>query len=167
MMTESALMPTSDEQWRPVVGWEALYEVSTHGQVRRDGSVLKAKVSGKSPYQYVNLCNGSLNVYSTIHRLVATAWLANPSYKPCVDHIDGVHTNNHISNLRWATRTENQQNKRSKRLFKGVSKHGNKWFAQIVIDGVQTHLATCDTPEEAYFIYCGAAVCYYGDFACG
>jgi len=156
-----------DEEWRSVVDWETLYEVSNYGRVRRDGKLLKLKMSGTTPYHYVNLCNGSLSIYKTVHRLVATAWLPNPSYKPCVDHIDGNHINNHISNLRWATRSENQQNKRSKKLFKGVIIHRGKWQAQIMIDGIQSYLGVCDTPEEAYFVYCGAATFYYGDFACG
>ena len=45
-----------------------------------------------------------------IHRLLALAYIPNPNNKPYVDHIDQNKTNNNLSNLRWATCSENQQN---------------------------------------------------------
>jgi len=34
-----------------------------------------------------------------------------PENKPCIDHIDRNRTNNNLSNLRWVTHTENNNNK--------------------------------------------------------
>jgi hypothetical protein len=155
------------EEWRPVVGWEALYDVSNHGRVRRDGHILIPRITGNSKYQYVILYNGSTIKYKTIHRLVALAWIPNPEGKPCVDHEDGNKLNNHISNLRWATRSENQWNKGSKKQFKGVCRHRGRWRAMIMVADEHMCLGSYDTPEEAYFIYCGAAALYHGDFARG
>ena len=155
------------EEWRPVVGWEALYDISNHGRIRRDGHILTPRITGNSKYQYVILCNGSTTKHKTIHRMVALAWVPNPESKPCVDHADGNPLNNHVSNLRWATRSENQRNQRSKKQFKGVRFRDGRWLAQIKVADKQVHLGCFDTPEEAYFIYCGAAAFYYGEFACG
>jgi hypothetical protein len=42
-----------------------------------------------------------------VHRIVAQCFLPNPDGKPYVAHNDGVKTNNHVGNLRWATSREN------------------------------------------------------------
>ena len=45
------------------------------------------------------------------HRLVAMAWIPNPENKAEVDHIDRNRSNNNLCNLRWATKSENQNNR--------------------------------------------------------
>tara|TARA_R110001599_G_scaffold15689_1_gene65255 strand:+ start:788 stop:1048 length:261 start_codon:yes stop_codon:yes gene_type:complete len=46
-----------------------------------------------------------------VHRLVAETFLANDNNLPQVDHIDRCRFNNHISNLRWVTHSENMLNR--------------------------------------------------------
>ena len=43
-----------------------------------------------------------------VHRLVAMAFIPNKCAKPEVNHKDGVRNHNCVSNLEWATRSENQ-----------------------------------------------------------
>lgn len=45
-----------------------------------------------------------------VHRLMAEAFLLNPQNKPTVDHIDRNPSNNFLSNLRWATQSEQNEN---------------------------------------------------------
>lgn len=86
-----------------------------------------------------------------------------------VDHIDGDRTNNRIENLRVCTRAENSRNcKKSKANtsgFKGVSRSGNKWRAQIRVNRKRISLGNFLTKEEAHKAYCDAAEYYFKEFA--
>ena len=52
------------------------------------------------------------------HRLIAKQFVPNPNNYPCVDHINHQRNDNHISNLRWVSLSENNKNKSS---HKGVN----------------------------------------------
>lgn len=66
-----------------------------------------------------------------IHRLVAEVYIENPLNKPTVNHRDGVPSNNHVSNLEWATIQENTQHAYDNGLAKVVNR---KFSKQEVLD---------------------------------
>lgn len=49
------------------------------------------------------------------HRVIAIQWIENdsPETKTFIDHINHVRDDNHINNLRWVTKSENERNKES------------------------------------------------------
>lgn len=103
----------ADQIWRPVVGYEGLYEVSNKGRVRnpRTGTVYainKNLVRGVRAYPIVNL-RGHDGVTRTIkvHRLVAIAFIPNPNGLREVNHIDGDKANNLLENLEWMSPLDN------------------------------------------------------------
>lgn len=88
-----------------------------------------------------------------------------------VDHINGVKTDNRRINLRICSGTENIRNRGKQRNntsgYKGVYLHPRRrnWMAKIRVDTKLIDLGAFDTPEEAYAVYCAAAVKYHGEFA--
>lgn len=104
------------------------------------------------------------------HRL---AWLYMTGRKPVeqIDHIDGDRLNNKFSNLREASRLQNNHNSVSKsyvnNLPRGVAiaHPSGRFKAYIRTDGRQKHLGTFDTPEEASEFYQLAADMLHGEFA--
>lgn len=109
-------------EWREIPGWDA-YQVSKCGRVRRVKPYAKKNGGRPIPYElkcglhhtgypYVQLsCNGRRRTCG-VHRLIAEAWIPNPEEKPEVAHNDGNRANCHIENLRWATLSENQRDRK-------------------------------------------------------
>ena len=125
-------MKENTEIWKPVVGYEELYEVSNFGRVRSldridsnnhplKGVILKPYISN-SGYLLVGLYKQQKRDRKLLHRLVAEAFIPNPDNKPEIDHINTIKTDNTVflnedgsinyekTNLRWTTRKENINN---------------------------------------------------------
>ena len=95
--------------WKPIKGYEGLYEVSDKGQVRNSKGQLKTLKKDKDGYYKVCLSKNSKKRPYFVHRLVAEAFIHNKDNKPVVNHIDGNKTNNRVANLEWVTRSENDK----------------------------------------------------------
>lgn len=112
-------------EWKPIKGYEGLYEVSNTGLVRSVDRIISdvrsplrifkgqtlhpTEHNGKQPYYYVSLCKNGKNKKRLVHRLVAETFIDNPSHKEQVNHKDGNVHNNNASNLEWCTNAENTQ----------------------------------------------------------
>lgn len=98
------------EIWKPIEGWEGLYEVSNLGNVK---SFCKGKErflrpsKKKNGYLQVVLQDNGRKGFFTIHRLVAAAFIPNPNNLPTVNHIDENKENNRVDNLEWMTTQDN------------------------------------------------------------
>lgn len=104
------------ETWKPVLGYEGLYEVSDHGRVRgitrRDaqGRVWPARIlspGDRSRYAVVGLWRDGKQQMAKVHRLVLEAFVG-----PCPEGKEACHGpagsgDNSLGNLRWDTRSEN------------------------------------------------------------
>lgn len=119
------------EEWRPVLGWEGLYEVSSLGRVKSlarevelatrwggtttrrlpERFVTSRKFAGR--YWQVDLKERSRGKVTTyVHRLVCAAFHGPAPEGHEVAHRDGNGLNNHIANVRWATHRENCDERR-------------------------------------------------------
>lgn len=93
-------------RWRTIENYER-YEISENGDVRNKntGYVMKKRLTFDG-YVKVTLNENSKSKDFRVHRLVAEAFIPNHKGKETVNHKDGNKENNHVDNLEWATRSE-------------------------------------------------------------
>lgn len=100
-----------------IMGYEGLYLIDSLGNVvscpRQQGSrfvnqykILGTKVN-RLGYKEVALSKGGKTKTVLLHRLIAKHFVENPDNLPCVNHINGIKSDNRIENLEWCTRSQN------------------------------------------------------------
>ena len=142
----------TEEIWKPVVGYEGLYEVSSYGRVRSldrydsrnhfcKGKILKLQTAGRG-YLSVELSSNGKTKKFLVHRLVAEAFITNPDNLPEVNHINEDKTNNRVDNLEfcnhkynvnYGTRTDRMRDTKIKNgYWSGLSKeeYNKKWHQE-------------------------------------
>lgn len=127
------------EKWTPVVGYESIYEVSTHGRVRRiaGGKGTKGPVpyflkpilgAGRSRvYQQVRLHNNNIGKTHRVHCVVARAFRGPPPEEEIggfyrtmqVGHIDGNPQNNRADNLEYQSQRQNREEQWNNYISRG------------------------------------------------
>jgi hypothetical protein len=85
------------------------YAVSDTGYVLNIKTGRKLKTKLDNGYFRTTLTNKNKRKTFYIHRLVAQSFISNPKKNPCVNHIDGNKENNHVLNLEWCTKEENEE----------------------------------------------------------
>lgn len=112
------------EEWKNIIGYEGLYEVSNKGNVRnvRRNKLLKLS---KNRYGYIQvyLYKNGIRTGLKVHRLVAQAFIENPDNLPEVNHknedkidnrVENLEFCDHKYNVNYGHRTENAINTRVK-----------------------------------------------------
>ena len=106
MLELSELVP---EIWKPIEGYEGIYDVSNKGHVRNSDGIILKHCYDKDGYPRLSLRkNGKPHTF-TIHRLVAKAFCYNPCPEKYsnINHIDEVKTDNFYMNLEWCDNAYN------------------------------------------------------------
>lgn len=73
-----------------------------------DGKILTKNINNYG-YHYITLINKGIRKNYLVHKLVALIHLSNKENKPCINHINGIKTDNNADNLEWCTYTENMK----------------------------------------------------------
>lgn len=126
------------EEWRPVVGYEGLYEVSNLGNVdslnfHREGRRHRIKVRVNFfGYAYVMLNKDKQQRPYFLHRIIAMAFVPNPNNYPIINHKDENPLNNNIENLEWVTY---KYNTNYGTCIKRRSEKKKKPVIQMTLDG--------------------------------
>jgi len=130
----------TDENWRTIPDYPD-YSVSDCGRVMRtkkpksglgSAGALISQHPNTHGYWTVRLCRNSVCKTVVVHRLVAKVFeLPKNPDQIFVAHNDGSRTNNHISNLRWATPKENTADK----IVHGTHQIGEKNHRSRLTEG--------------------------------
>lgn len=115
------------ETWKPIKGYEGLYEVSdlaniksinktkknplTNGISKYKDRIIKPFLANNG-YLRVAMHKDGIQRKHTLSVVVATAYCPNPLNKPKVNHLDGNKLNNRPPNLEWCTVLENNNHSR-------------------------------------------------------
>lgn len=179
-----ASMEDDMEIWKDVKGYEGIYKVSNFGRVK---SLQRKKFIGKYSkssaerfvllkerekkihidslgYQSVCLWKDNLGKTKRIHRLIAEAFIPNEYNHTDIDHINGVKTDNSLSNLRWCSRANNARNSVARggtSKYKGVFKSKNAWCVQVN----HKHIGRFKNEIDAAVAYNKKAKEVYGEYA--
>lgn len=132
------------EEWRPIVGWDAYYEVSDQGRVRRVIGGKGSRSHGRC--KVLTVANDravtSLNrpgeqVVILVHREMLRAFVGepdDPTMEAC--HTNGNSLDNTLDNLRWGTSAENKADMMNHGRSTYLTGQAQK-ITEIVSDGTE------------------------------
>jgi hypothetical protein len=158
----------ANETWKPMIGFEGIYEVSDLGQIKR---LPRKWIAGKNQHRSIgesivrqNELRGYMKVSLTkdgkeyskqAHRLVWQSF--NGITELEIDHINNIKNDNRLCNLQPLSKRDNTikrsllRPKTSK--YTGVSKIKNRWQSTICINGKQKILGYFIDEYEAHLAY--------------
>lgn len=119
------LMTNRNETWKPIPGYEGLYEVSDQGRVKALPHEVPAKGPGtqmtkgglmsftlhEAGYPQVSLRKDGKRQKKLVHRLVLMTFAGLPKEGEEGRHLNDVKTDNRLENLRWGSRSENNMDR--------------------------------------------------------
>ena len=157
------------ENWKPIEGFEGLYEVSDLGRVRnaRSYELKSQNIQTSGKYLQVSLWKNNKEKRCLVHRLVAKAFVSNQENKPQVNHLNKNDLCNLATNLEWVSCSDNHLHAYANGRKGTPSRLGEKlssaskyryvywdanrscWKASIKIEGKTVNIGRYGTELEA------------------
>lgn len=99
------------KEWKDIIGYEGLYQISNYGDVKSLGritvqkhkldEIILKKSQDKDGYNIVTLYKNGKKKTHKVHRLVANAFLQKKEGLNSVNHKNEIKDDNRVSNLEW------------------------------------------------------------------
>lgn len=140
-----------------IMGYNGNYCIDATGRVwsHHSNKYLIPGLNKKTGYLHVSLWLNNQGTSVPVHRLVATAFVANPERKPVVNHKNGIKTDNIASNLEWVTKLENEEHARKTGLRVYTNRLTREEFIQVMWDviGGESYTSLCErVPYKVPFL---------------
>lgn len=159
-------MENTEEIWKPIPGYEGLYEASNWGRIKSVRWKTLTKILKQNPrsdgYLSVAICKESQKTMP-VHKLVFMTFhydrYISRATKMVIDHIDNIRTNNNLDNLQLITNrlnsSKNCKDKIKSSKYVGVnwSTRESRWRSTISINGKREHLGNFRNEEDASRAY--------------
>lgn len=165
------------EIWKPIKGYEGIYEISSYGKVKSIPRIIEINVISKfgksftrkrkvkggilsecddgGGYKMVILSSGGVYKTTKIHKLVARAFLkASTKIRNQVNHINGIKHDNRAKNLEWVSVRENISHGlllsgKSEYIGANQNAQSKNWAARIKVNKKLIHLGMFKTSVAA------------------
>ncbi len=132
-----------EELWKPYARLNGYAEISNKARVKnpKTGRILKQFNNKSTGYLCLGVKpNGREGkcICIRVHRAFAETWIPNPDRLPCVNHKDGVKTNNTFENLEWCTASQNirhsfeKLNRKKSRAWLGITGENNPKSKKVI-----------------------------------
>lgn len=129
------------EEWRPVVGYEGIYEISDLGRVKRTKGMSGVKAGRylkqhlRRRYLSVGLSYKDKFKSHAVHSLVGAAFIGPRPLGYHIDHVNGDKGDNRVSNLEYVTVAENNRRASMLGLRPTGERHGSRLHPEFVARG--------------------------------
>ena len=153
---EVRVQASDSKEWRPIKGYEGLYEISNYGEIKALEKDIDMTFGGKRHHTQTILSKEENGEYPRIalskegetkkfliHRLVAEHFINNPRNFPIVNHIDGNKNNSLVTNLEWCSHEYNLHHSIENGLRAGLKTEDILFIKELLESGEQiTEIAT-------------------------
>lgn len=167
------------EIWKPIKGYEGIYEASTLGRIKSvdrvieysngikhftKGKILNPSICKKTGYFQVSLCKDGDIKKIDVHRIIANTFLENKENLPCVNHKDETRVNNEVTNLEFCTHKYNiNYGTTIKRMKNSIRSKPNKTrsVSQFDFNGkkIKTYDCLSDVLKDGFLPCCVQSCC--------
>jgi len=163
------------EKWKPIVGYESMYKISTLGRIKalpkmvhtggggyylKSPMPIKLRYPGGNNYVGVGLHREGKSKTMRVHQIMGITFLGyTPNRKTVIHHVDEVKFNNRLSNLEVRTQRYNASfgkfHIRKSSEFIGVSynKKSRVFKSSIIYEGVKYYLGSSTLESYCSKIY--------------